>query len=334
MGDKNQKGVSTDLIGVAIVCLIIGGCGAYFFAYTNYEPKIDNLDERITGLELIVTESTGTVTKLELEKATYLSQISAMESDILDLEIEINDANVKLTGYTIQVRDLESEITSLKAQKRNLESEVRECNADIRDLEDQIEKMLDVKATQYYEWYFNGMEWTWTIHIPMSLYMEYYTRDRPRTQKGWINMADDPDDDYYIDSLVDAMERSARTERYNEVQMVNYVIAFVQSLPYTSDSATTGSDEYPRYPIETLFDRGGDCEDTSILTVALLNELGYDVALLIYDDHVAVGVVIDTYGTFYKYDGKKYFYLETTGEGWKIGEIPEGYEDAFVYPLN
>ena len=84
---------------------------------------------------------------------------------------------------------------------------------------------------------------------------------------------------------------------------MNFVMAFVQSLPDTIDKGTTPYDEYPRYPVETLFARGGDCEDTPILVAALLDRLGYDVALLVLENaqHMAVGVSItDTYESYYE----------------------------------
>jgi len=75
-----------------------------------------------------------------------------------------------------------------------------------------------------------------------------------------------------------------------------------------------------------------------VLTAALLDRLVYDVALLIlpYENHAAVGVSIEgAYGYYYAYDGKKYFYLETTGEGWGIGDMPDfADKSAYVYPLN
>lgn len=151
-------------------------------------------------------------------------------------------------------------------------------------------------------------------------------------------MVKDPYDDYYISSMVQKINEAAIKEGFTESEKVNFVIAFVQSLPYTEDSVTTDWDEYPRYPIETLFDRGGDCEDTSILVAALLDRMGYDVCLLILEDenHCAVGVVIEgTYGTYYEYNGKKYFYLETVGEGWEIGDYPDFTDTwAYIYPLN
>ncbi len=88
-----------------------------------------------------------------------------------------------------------------------------------------------------------------------------------------------------------------------------------------------------------MFDGGGDCEDTSILVAALLNRLGYDTGLLLLPDeqHVAVGVSLTgVSGSCYLKDGVKYYYVETTGSGYEIGEIPSEFTqtNAYIYPLD
>jgi len=172
-----------------------------------------------------------------------------------------------------------------------------------------------------YEWDFQGSTWTWRLSIPYKAYQ--FFNDLPRTDDYSIYVTN-PYDDQYLASLVDVLEEAAREAGYDEWETINFVVSFVQSLPYTSDRVTTGYDEYPRYPIETLVDRGGDCEDTSILTAALLYQMGYDVILLAFSNHVAVGIWCDYIpGGYYTVDGRDYYYLETTGRGWEIGEIPE-----------
>ncbi len=150
-------------------------------------------------------------------------------------------------------------------------------------------------------------------------------------------MAKDPKDDSYVDQLVQLLNTASMKQGFTESQKVNFVVAFIQSLPYTVDSVTTPYKEYPRYPIQTLFDRGGDCEDTSILAATLLDRMGYDVALLHLRDarHMAVGVSTAVTGSYYEYKGKKYYYLETTGDGWQIGQIPSSItsKSANVYPI-
>jgi hypothetical protein len=150
------------------------------------------------------------------------------------------------------------------------------------------------------------------------------------------DLARDSEDDYYIDSMVEKINSAAIDAGYTELEKINFVISFVQNLPYTADNVSTPLNEYPKYPIETLFDRGGDCEDTSILVAALLDRLGYDVVLLILDNysHCAVGINIDASGYYYMNNDTRYYYLETTGEGWVIGDMPEFDEYyAYIYPV-
>lgn len=105
---------------------------------------------------------------------------------------------------------------------------------------------------------------------------------------------------------------------------VNFILAFVQSLPYTVDNVTTGYDEFRRYAIETLIEGGGDCEDTTILACAILSGLGYKLVLIHTPGHIAFGVPGDFSGAYFSYNNDKYYYCETTGTGWTAGELPNG----------
>jgi hypothetical protein len=186
-----------------------------------------------------------------------------------------------------------------------------------------------------YSWTYKG-EWSWEGKIPLSLYEYYQKIPRPPTNNYSVYVTH-PLDDPYIDLLVEKIKEAAKQEGYTEYQTIEFAVAFVQSLPYTVDSVTSPYDEYPRYPIETLVDNGGDCEDTSILLASIIDKLGYGVVLIMLPDHCAVGVKgsENIYGTFWEYEGSKYYYLETTGEGWGIGELPEQYENtvAYLHPI-
>lgn len=143
-------------------------------------------------------------------------------------------------------------------------------------------------------------------------------------------------DKSYLDSMLDKFLESGEKKGYSDADNVLNVIAFVQSLPYIKDTDSTIYDEYPRYPIETLVNNGGDCEDTAILAAAMLNEMGYGVVLINPPGHMAVGVKCNSCsGTYYTYDGEKYYYIETTGNNWDIGEVPTEYRNvkATIIPL-
>ncbi|AEK19788.1 transglutaminase-like domain-containing protein [Methanococcus maripaludis] len=199
------------------------------------------------------------------------------------------------------------------------------------DFEEKADEYISVPSngvsylTEEYSWEYGGLDWDWSLSIPENLY-DYY-KNKPRSS-GYEQYALSDYDRVYLKSMLNSFEEASEQEGYSKSQLVEFIVAFVQSLDYTSDKVTTGYDEYPRYPLETLMDNGGDCEDTAILTAALLHELGFGVVLIELPNHMAVGVSGDdsVYGTYYNYNGKKYFYVETTGTGWKIGEIPEEYE--------
>ena len=125
---------------------------------------------------------------------------------------------------------------------------------------------------------------------------------------------------------------------------VDFVFAFVQSLPYTKD-VTTGYNEYYKYAIETLAEGGGDCEDTSILMASILGGLEFEVALIWFprdlttgqEGHIAIGVKGKFKGNgYYRYGNSKYYYCETTGYGGlKLGQVPKQYKNkqATVMPI-
>jgi hypothetical protein len=49
--------------------------------------------------------------------------------------------------------------------------------------------------------------------------------------------------------------------------------------------------------------------------------------LIVLPGHIAVGVAgNDLYGFYYLCGDVKYYYCETTGRGWVVGELPPKYE--------
>ncbi|MFW6151319.1 MAG: hypothetical protein ACOC6A_07265, partial [Chloroflexota bacterium] len=143
----------------------------------------------------------------------------------------------------------------------------------------------------------------------------------------------DPRDEGYTVALAERLQQDAEDLDLAPYERLHFIAAFVQHLAYTYDIDSTGFDDYPRYPLETLVDEGGDCEDTSILLAEILYNLGYDVVLLRLPAHVAVGVAADEKfcGTYYEQHGTRYFYLESTGEAGRIGLVPEEYATDLAY---
>lgn len=188
-----------------------------------------------------------------------------------------------------------------------------------------------------YAWNYGEGNWTYELKIPYSSYEYYKTVDREKI-KNYSYYVTDPSDDEYLAGLAEKFKDAAEKENFSDLDMVKNIIFFVQSLNYVDDKVGTGYDEYPKFPLETLADEGGDCEDSAILLASLLRELGYGTVLIQFTDHMAVGVKGEEsiQGGYYEVDGIRYYYVETTSTGWEIGDIPDLMkgQSARILPLN
>ncbi len=137
----------------------------------------------------------------------------------------------------------------------------------------------------------------------------------------------------YLSGFADELRTIAHKNNWYDADERDMVIRFVQqSIPYKTDPYNHGYD-YPRYPLETLYEKRGDCEDKSCLLVSLLKTMGYDVLLLEFPGHMAMGVAAnDLTGTSYRYNNKDYYYVESTSV-FEPGKNP-GYKKATVETVN
>ena len=312
------------LVGVAVLVYLL----SYFLIY---EPGKESLRDQVTALELSVDNLEGTILEqetqistLESESALYAQQVTDLELEVITLQTDLNTARQEATDHEDQLTLYEDQLTLIQLQ--------------LSGLQEHLNSVLAINVIQNYTWFYQYKSWNCDLPILLSTYVDYSERPRPTSISSYVDMATDPDDDFFINSVIQELDRVALQYHLNETQKLNLVIALVQSIADTDDGALTTADEYPRYPVETIFERAGDCEDTSILVAALLDAMGYDVVLLHLADaqHMAVGIALPVAsGHYYEYGGKQYFYVETTNEIWPIGQIPLellGIQ-ADVYPL-
>lgn len=181
-----------------------------------------------------------------------------------------------------------------------------------------------------YVWEYGGKRWSYKLEVPREAYDYYTGLKRPPTNDYSVYVTD-PVDDPFISAIAAKFMEVARQEGYSPKQTVEFVVAFVQSLKYVTDDISKGFDQYARYPLETLVDQKGDCEDTSIVLASILREMDYGVVLILLPGdpgHMAVGVRGENLpGVYYEYEGARYYYVETTDTGWSIGEIPREYRN-------
>ena len=114
------------------------------------------------------------------------------------------------------------------------------------------------------------------------------------------------------------------------VQEMEDVVCFTRGIRYASDPEMRGVEDWANFPVETLYDQAGDCEDHAILAAAVLHSLGHDVALFWLDlgdsAHLALGYRAEGFvgGGFSEVaEGKAYYYVETvpTQSGDQVGDM-------------
>jgi len=201
----------------------------------------------------------------------------------------------------------------------------------------------------HYEWEHGYNKYSWDVAIPRELHQ--YAENKPRItvreladySVNYSVYITDPRDDNLLKAMVASIDDLVAREGLGEEERLYMAITLAQNIPYGYDNETKGDNEYPRYPVEMLVDNVGDCEDHALLAGALLREMGYDVALFTYPKtsthaaHIALGVAegrsLTFYGTSYSKDGKKYYCLDPTGKGYKVGDPTYAGESAYVSPI-
>ena len=175
---------------------------------------------------------------------------------------------------------------------------------------------------QHFEWDYRGKPWTWDYSFP-SDWSDYY-RNKKREPHGAIYVTYD---DKYVKQIAEMLKKTADNNGYTKS---DFAISFIQSLGYVGDDVI-GYNDYPRYPLETMAEQNGDCEDTSYLAAAIITAMGIDSVLVELPNHMAVAVAFSDNPSGYYYplsNGRNYYYFETTGEGFSMGDLPSEYRNV------
>ena len=153
-------------------------------------------------------------------------------------------------------------------------------------------------------------------------------RRKPRFNGEWNRYAEE--DMPEVRALAMEFQRLHSGQNWSAYNQALDVLYFVQScISYSFDRDTTGFEDWARYPIETLMEQTGDCEDVAILCAAVISRLGFQTVLLLYPSHLAFGVAgADNLKGDYVVEpssGKRFYYGEATAKGRVLGEIPSAY---------
>jgi hypothetical protein len=146
-------------------------------------------------------------------------------------------------------------------------------------------------------------------------------------------MVNDPAQEEMYSSLLNDVKKTRFQQKLSDDEYLELIAVYVQSLRYE-----TREQNPAKFPVETVVDRAGDCDDKSLLLAGLLSREGYPVAVLLFgpEAHMAIGVGSDDY--LYKNTG--YAFLETTSYSFvgvptdTLGGNLTLYSDPVIIPIS
>lgn len=217
-----------------------------------------------------------------------------------------------------------------------------------------------------FTWDYQGKTYHWHVEIPLDLldydrqianaiqkYAEAGEFERqalymmmPSYEKEYIKAASSynylpwikEESNYrFVGYLAEWLNMQAEIENFDSIQKVEFVQSFVGgAIPY---QVTPGV----QFPAHTLAETGKCC-DKAILAAAVLSNMGYKTALILFEEqnHMVVGVSLNDLPNYspaigYDCNGSKYYFLEVTSPGWQVGQPSndlETVEPDLILPVN
>ena len=217
-----------------------------------------------------------------------------------------------------------------------------------------------------FTWDYQGKTYHWHVEIPLDLldydrqianaiqkYAEAGEFERqalymmmPSYEKEYIKAASSynylpwikEESNYrFVGYLAEWLNMQAEIENFDSIQKVEFVQSFVGgAIPY---QVTPGL----QFPAHTLAETG-KCSDKAILAAAILSNMEYKTALILFEEqnHMVVGVALNDIPIYspaigYDCNGNKYYFLEVTSPGWQVGQPSndlETVEPDLILPVN
>ena len=161
-----------------------------------------------------------------------------------------------------------------------------------------------------YSFSFEGKSHSVTLDLAPSTIKHYENQTHywPTDLSAYPRQANEDPGFEYLADVAASIKSQAAAYGYSGWDLVRFTTALVQNLTYRAETQ-----EYVRYPIETLKDKGGDCEDTAILLAALINEMGYEAILVHVPGHMMTAIACSGCdGTTMEYKARTYVLVEST----------------------
>ena len=313
VGKKGIGKVGLLVPAVLVVILVVSNV----WSYTTLKNQIDTLSDEKSNLQGHVSTLQSQMESLNITYQDYVSTHIHSNSEYGALQDQIAQINETLTLFERQTREVfYFRIFSLYNYKT----------------EEYWYTWYKVKSADYYNYRFDV-----ETHAPALLNDRVTEELISKTTGSWADL----ESDVIREIAYDLWQISQGDEEV----FVNLAIQLVHQLCYNVTL-------YTKYPIETIVEESGDCDNLAVLTASILNAGGFDVVLLLVHadggGHCMLGVSMDSfpddlydYGRIESYyiddDSDRYWLIEATwgdpgGANWVDPATPDAYNyvGAFV----
>lgn len=280
-----------------------------------------------------VVPQKSNVTILAKTTSTKYNGDSSLKVDLSEMSMDPAKSSWIILDGKLAVGWDSGTSIDLKVNPGNYKIIVTGKNTSGTDETKTVEKEITGTYKLSYSWKYDNKYYGFTWTVPYDT----YKASKNNTDLSRSPSSSDDRARYVMTDLPDSdvvAHLTNITKTMTEKERANCVLKFVQEcFWYQYDTDYNGRSEYWKYPLETMVDQRGDCEDTAILYCNLMRAMGYDVALLLFEGvyymdngHAASGLCLTTAipGTTFTVGGKSYYYCETTNDS-DVGEAPKDY---------
>jgi len=167
------------------------------------------------------------------------------------------------------------------------------------------------------------------------------TKNLYKSSREVIKGSPDQIGDWLIEQLLNKISEVARTEQLSRYDTMQLILSFCQHpnfdwvMDYDCPEIGNAAD-YFRFPIETIYDKRGDCDCTALMGFMIFKKAGIPSAYILMigeggSKHAAFAIgnvpenEVGANDGIITIAGKKYYFCETVGEDWKVGVLPDSY---------
>jgi len=332
MTEVEKKGMGKAKVGLLLpVILVVILAVSNVWSYTTLRDQINTLSNEKDNLQSHVNTFQSQINSLNTTHQDYVSTHNHSNSEYDTLQSQVSTLKNENLIQRVQIAGMNETLTLFERQTREV-FYFRIFSLYNYKTEEYWYAWYKIKSADYYNYRFDV-----ETHAPALLNDRVTEELISKTAGSWV------------DSESDVIEELAydlwQVSQGDEEVFVNLAMQLVHQLCYNVTL-------YTKYPIETLVEVSGDCDNLEVLTASILNAGGFDVVLLLVHadggGHCMLGVSMysspddrDDYRTdlpwYVDVDGEAYWLIEATwgdpgGANWIDPATPDAYNivGAFV----